>query len=281
MLTLLRTLLIVLVVATPLRAQLPPSLDEHERVLLPLFITAQDGIPGARGSVWVTRLAISNHGDAPVSVQEIDPQPGGCGGIMCLPAARISAGATIYPTLYTTGPHATQGAFVYVERAHLADVSIALRVQDVSRESLTWGTSLNTVRESEARTSTVNLIDIPAGSDFRYLLRVYDIFPRTEFRAVPRRVVVKVYETNRFQNAPHPTITGDRLLAEFVRSLNLGPALWTAPGYFQEDLDTIAALSRTGRTRVEVTPLSTDLRFWAFVSVTNNETQHVTVVEPQ
>jgi hypothetical protein len=33
--------------------------------------------------------------------------------------------------------------------------------------------------------------------------------------------------------------------------------------------------------RITVEPLTEDLRFWAFVSVTNSETQHVTLVTPQ
>lgn len=33
--------------------------------------------------------------------------------------------------------------------------------------------------------------------------------------------------------------------------------------------------------RVEVEPLGEGARFWAFVSVTNNETQHVTLITPQ
>ena len=32
---------------------------------------------------------------------------------------------------------------------------------------------------------------------------------------------------------------------------------------------------------VRVTPLTPGLRIWAFVSVTNNETQHVTTITPQ
>jgi hypothetical protein len=32
--------------------------------------------------------------------------------------------------------------------------------------------------------------------------------------------------------------------------------------------------------RIVLDPVSADLRFWAFVSVTNNETQHVTVITP-
>jgi hypothetical protein len=32
---------------------------------------------------------------------------------------------------------------------------------------------------------------------------------------------------------------------------------------------------------IEVTPVRPDVRLWAFVSVTNNLTQHVTLIAPQ
>src|SRR5205085_11881017 len=33
--------------------------------------------------------------------------------------------------------------------------------------------------------------------------------------------------------------------------------------------------------RIEVTPLTAGLRFWAFAGATNNDTQHVTLITPQ
>ena len=41
------------------------------------------------------------------------------------------------------------------------------------------------------------------------------------------------------------------------------------------------ALAGVTSMRIEVVPLTPNLRFWAFVSITNNETQEVTIVSPQ
>jgi hypothetical protein len=37
----------------------------------------------------------------------------------------------------------------------------------------------------------------------------------------------------------------------------------------------------SARARIEIEPTLPDMRVWAFVSITNNETQHVTLVTPQ
>src|SRR5260370_32300719 len=43
---------------------------------------------------------------------------------------------------------------------------------------------------------------------------------------------------------------------------------------------TLPELQGVDRVRIEITPATDGLRLWAFVSVTNNETQHVTVIAP-
>jgi hypothetical protein len=44
--------------------------------------------------------------------------------------------------------------------------------------------------------------------------------------------------------------------------------------------DAFPQLNGLDKVRVEVTPLTEGLRFWTFVSITNNETQHVTTITP-
>jgi hypothetical protein len=53
--------------------------------------------------------------------------------------------------------------------------------------------------------------------------------------------------------------------AEYAVNINFGPVL----------------LAKDAAVRVEVTPLSAGSRYWAFVSATNNTTNHVTLVTPQ
>jgi hypothetical protein len=54
------------------------------------------------------------------------------------------------------------------------------------------------------------------------------------------------------------------------------------PGYAQIDFSTrFPTASQYSRLRIEIEPLAGTTRYWAFVSITNNETQHVTLVTPE
>ena len=51
---------------------------------------------------------------------------------------------------------------------------------------------------------------------------------------------------------------------------------YAAVNDFQRD----PLLNATSLLRIEVTPVTPGLEFWTFVSITNNNTQHVTLVTP-
>jgi hypothetical protein len=50
------------------------------------------------------------------------------------------------------------------------------------------------------------------------------------------------------------------------------------PGYVQLPLSGLPMLQGKERIRLEITSDAPELRYWAFVSVTNNETQHITII---
>jgi len=51
--------------------------------------------------------------------------------------------------------------------------------------------------------------------------------------------------------------------------------------YAEVPLNSLFEIQGQDRVRIEVAPLTSGLRLWGFVSVTNNQTQHVTTVVPQ
>jgi hypothetical protein len=57
---------------------------------------------------------------------------------------------------------------------------------------------------------------------------------------------------------------------------------WPVPGHARitDLVSAYPVLTGVERLRIEIEPLTPDVRFWAFVSTTNNETQHVTVTLP-
>ena len=235
-----------------------------ERFLLPVWIDGQ--VAGAYGSLWVTRLVGYNAWREPVQVT----QHTGC--FITCPTQ------TVPPYSYFIDRAATffdmpagrsgTGSFVHIHRIYRPWIVFNLRIQDLSRQSLTWGTELPVVSESEAFVDTLRLLNIPTDGRFRVAIRVYDFEPAN----ADRHARLQVFSA------------GNQLLAETTVAL-VPPLGWeeSLPGYAQF-MDLVASfpeIAASETVRVEITPITQGLRFWAFASVTNNETQHVTTVTPQ
>lgn len=256
-----RCLLSLTLFALPLSGQSAP-----ERVLVPLALAGQ--LPGANGSLWETRLAIANTGTNTVLVEGLDPE---CGIGFCPPEVDILPGFTIFPN-----PLIANGALSLLLRVGAGgdDLTVHLRVQDVSRQAETWGTSIPVVRERDAFTAKFNLLDIPVdNARLRSLLRVYSFA-----NEAPGAVLVQIYQTLPGQSLSFEDGTRDVLLGEHTLALPAGQSS-TSPGYAQLPLWLLGEVPDGSRLRVEVTPVNGG-RVWGFVSVTNNQTQHVTVIAP-
>ena len=168
-------------------------------------------------------------------------------------------------------PSGEPGRFLFVDKGHLSDIETSLRVFDISREATSFGTTVPVIDETAAITTTVNLLGISSDARFRSLLRVYDFDPNAS-----HSVTVRVYRST----SPDVAATPDALVREMTLALSPGDDLsGNFPGYAQLDLTPIIA-GAEATYRVEISPATDGLRFWAFVSVTNDDTQHVTVVTP-
>lgn len=246
---------VMLLVAASTQAQTPC----RERVLIP--ITA-NRVPGLNGSVWQTHLAITNQSARPVSVLG----HGVCQFNPCPNPDDIAAESTIYPRAYM--PYLS----VPCDRSH--DVSFQFRVQDLSRQSQTWGTSIPVVRERDLFDGrNVSVTDIPNGPEFRSMLRVYGFDPGRE-----ATVTIRIFGLDE-------TITesgrGDKLLASQQHVVAVDPlAPNTGPAYLQVPLWMVPEALGASRIRVEIEG-APGFRLWAFISATNNVTQHVTVLVPE
>ena len=267
-------------IVTSLLCTTSVSADEsiqYERVLLP--VTTKGELPGDLGSRWTTRVSILNNTGNVVDIQGYASYPHGCP-ILC--GHELTApGITFYPSV---APGAvTQGAILRIERRYSEGVEVHLRVQDVSRQSQTWGTEVPVVREKDLYQSTLNLLDVPTGSAFRQRLRIYDVDARSDSRVRVRfyRVNAATDTTADFLNPP----AADVLIAERIIQLTTERRV-ESPTYDlgYAELANLAAsvpeLQSFDLVRIEITPQTAGLRFWSFVSVTNNETQHVTIISP-
>src|SRR5205807_3025333 len=145
------------------------------------------------------------------------------------------------------------------------------------------------VREKDVRIAQLQLLDVPVDLHFRSALRIYDFDSFGD--ASPRQVRVRIYDMcgigpldkmcsdvpfvdtiltvgseggDRATNFPdHPST---RTIGSLV---NAFPQLLAVPG-----TQLSGERVRPPAVRIAIDPISPGLRFWAFVSATNNETQH-------
>lgn len=234
------------------------------RVLIPVAINGQ--MPGAHGSRWTTELIGRNTHTSYVKVSRETPtRP--CA-ITC-PRTPADPQSTFTPVLggMLTGP----GVFLYVDDP--ADrVLFTLRIKDVSRQAQTAGTEIPVVREADTFTGTMHILDVPLDARFRQTLRIYDWNGPAN-----RSARVRIYRDD--ENVP---VVDAELMLGPVLFTEIDPVYPDAPGYLQmgDFLANWPQLAGATRARLEIEPASPGLRFWAFVSVTNDETQHVTTILP-
>ncbi|MGA7614526.1 MAG: hypothetical protein WBX15_05030 [Thermoanaerobaculia bacterium] len=224
-----------------------------ERVIIPTVFSGL--LPGGYGSEWKLVIVGRNDGDAYVKVSE----PFDCN-IEC-PTPPAQPHSTFELNLSDA---AGLGAFVYIENPGSDEVSLDARIQDVSRPAETWGTELPIVRQGDTFTRTLGLLNVPTSPAFRSTLRIYDydIRLRSDVR-------VRFYD-----------MITDELLAEVPVTLSTNSA-YRPPQARMIDVAAIYPHLRSAETvRISVEPVTPGLRFWAFVSVTNDVTQHVTMVRP-
>ena len=223
----------------------------REQFLLPVFIAP---VQGAYGSEFRTELHGVN--TSPTEMVEIwgletpcRPSPPICDwlneAMVYLPPAM---GGDVFDLFaFQTG---SPGRFIEVPLDQAEDLSLSLRVYDTSRAAENFGTEIPIVRTRDFRSKPFALTGVPLDPRFRNTLRLYSARPTT--------VEVKIgNETH------HLTLPGSQHHFD--------------PSYAQ----LTAFPTGTGVTDVIVTPAEHGPAVWGFISVTNNETQHITTITPQ
>jgi hypothetical protein len=250
-------LLFLVVSASSGLAQSPA---DFEPILLPVSLA--QSAPGAFGSIWATDFWVAAVGGVRLRQTE-RCQP-------CLPEIVFMNG-TFHGVAFGTFPGETPGELIWLKRADAANARFNLRIRDLSRESQTWGTEIPVVRESQYSTTAINLLNVPLDSRFRVTLRAYDpdVHQHASFRfdfrdmqggaLLASRTVAVVYKQS-----------GEFAFPRVAACAQLGDLRGSVPEIANQDI-----------VRVDVSSVDEATRFWAFASVTNNETQHVTLITPQ
>jgi hypothetical protein len=232
----------------------PPDLSVFERVLFPVLFNSK----GAHGSDWVSEAAIANPSRWFIeNFNRIDALPCidyGCSQLLS-PASFLPFGGSGYP----------QGIALLVPRAEASRLAFSLRVRDVARQAEGYGTEVPVVREEDMFTNAVlTLLDVPLDPRYRTKVRVYSF----DELASGAFISMRKPETGAVINSVY-TPARPRTCNE--------PSCAATPWYTEVDLppgDT------DERVNLYIGAGEVDSLAWAFASVTNNDTQQVTIVTP-
>lgn len=231
-----------------------------ERLLLPLYISPIDG---AFGSKFHTDFTARLEGGGPLDIHGLR-----------YPCVVTCIQGPDQPYVLTqdareanrdnTEPTGSPGAFLYIRKSRTGDVAMNLRAYDSSRSAENYGTELPIVRARDftPRQEQLSLIGIPSDPRFRQTLRIYGYGP--------------------FGAGLHVEIDGDNYHAQHLLDMPPNRGLF-APGYIEfSGFPTGVGPLRVTITVAELrTSVAEPFSYWAFVSVTNNETQHITTITPQ
>jgi hypothetical protein len=242
----------------------------YTRFLIPVY-TGE--IPGAFGSRWQSRTWIHYSG---TELAIIVPRAG-CYGIMCTPEGTLGPGEPSLPYQQLAG-FPEPAILVHVESAYADDVTFATRVRDLTRLADTAGTAIPVVREDRMPAGPVYLLDIPVDRRFRQTLRLYAL-PEVENPEVTVRYFRQPDASGfRIDLDIHLLRTDRVTLRRHAPGfpVNYYPALAEIG-----NIDLMPELAGEKTIWVEVAPVTAGLRIWALMSVTNNDTQQVTIITPK
>jgi hypothetical protein len=242
----------------------------YERVLLPIYLSGV--VPGAHGAQWATDLWIHNGGTASVAIADrVCPANQVCPPVIPL-TLTLDAGRSLHnPTDFFQPNRNNPSQILYVSKQGAADVSLGLRVADVFRNTLNGGTDIPVIREGEFLTRTAQLHNVALDNQsFRILLRVYDVNYSEALFGI--RIYPSAQEASQ-------AIYGTTLTAKTPRL----PPFRAEAAYAELDITPLLNLKLAWpqNARIEIHPMTPGSHYWAFLSLTNNQTQLVTLVTPQ
>ncbi|MCM2317668.1 MAG: hypothetical protein NDJ92_21160 [Thermoanaerobaculia bacterium] len=254
------------------------SRDDWEALLLPVF--SEIDVAGQRDTRWRSELALLNQNREPLRVEtDLTWVYRDCY-VLCGPPDPLwpddtDTGLGIIARGYAGAPPT---ALIHVRRAAADHLTGTLRARYVSRQSDGQGCEIPIVRERDLRPS-VTLVGVPLDARHRQRLRIYD--------PVDPAGVVDV----EFLNGAGVRLLAVSLTLAWPAGSNggLNPESWgltgstglpLQPASAALDLSLLPELEVATGVTIRVTARGGE-KIWAFASITDNETQQVSIVTPQ
>ena len=232
-----------------------------DRLLIPV---AMRPTTGAFGSFWETSFWVLNPNSFPVD----NDLPIACFVEPC-GTPRLLPGQMRFVDF---GEPADNPGFVAHVQQPSDNVWFNLRTIDTSRQADTFGTQIPVVPERAFYQRSFYLVDVPTASRFRVMLRLYDIDARSDANVQIRAISLtgSVYGLAHVRLDPSPSTSNypsnkpSYLHIQYLPSLIPGIPTSGTPSLYN----------------LEITPESPGLKIWGFITVTHNDTQHVTTIVP-
>jgi hypothetical protein len=224
---------------------------QFERVLLPIYTPPARGLFGSEFHSELRAMVPAPGG--PISLFGVD-YPFNSGHD---PVVTLQSGGEATLSRSADDFNGNPGRFVFVDRDEYDLLGLHLRAFDVSRNAQTFGTEIPIVHEREFSQAYISFPGVPIDSRFRTTLRIY--------AAAPTTVRVKV-GTQSFDITLQP---GRNLYEPAFASFSDFP------------------IGSGGSTNVTVeppiigySPIQWGPPVWAFLTITNNDTQQITTMSP-
>jgi hypothetical protein len=218
-----------------------PDAHVFERVLFPVLFNAT----GVNGSDWRSEARALNTTDGVIATFR---QP-------AILQTFSAYGIDEHGATWMGRPQYPRGVSLLVPRAESENLSFSLRIRDVSRSEEGFGTSIPVVRESQMFPGTMTMLDVPLDPAYRVKLRIYGYGDAVSGAG---------------------RVSG---IGEFTMSRSCTDALTCASTPWYAELD-LPAREKDTRENLFITPPAGIELGWAFATVTNNQTQQVTIVTP-
>lgn len=256
-----RALLFALLLVTA-SAEAQVTLPEMERVLLPISVR---DVGGAFGTRWSTDLTMYMDADLPPLVVPFT----GCYSQPCDDAGGPTSRRTLTLGFLATAPGDTTGSLLHIAQSGADSVSLALTLR---RSADDVGIAVPVVREREFSSRPLQLLDVPnPGPAKRMALRIYGIDP--DLLGVVR---VRIYRAGT-----------EQLLSDQTYSLTVAQKYFATASFRLPVRPPVSEVHYWSsltpgneRLRFQIEPVTPGLRLWAFISVTDNVTQEVSLRLP-
>lgn len=247
--------------------------DGFETVLFPLAFRSHADLPGSRGTIWSGEVWADNRNSTGVHLW-------GCAvPIVCPLRLEPQRASVIDAPLGVFRPELGFRLAVPIEQA--SHLTFSNRIFERTLRSQPRGIDVPVVREGEFFDSEETFLAVPSGPEVRITLRVYDpwsglsafgIGPNNDLHSVEVKVSdrdenplgmvsltpVIEYPTTAREDVGKPGITVIQDLAEMFPAINEHASV-----------------------HVRVNAVLSGTQYWAMISVTDNETQTVSIVTAQ